>query len=155
VDDMRAFVSVIAQTPLRDRPGWMCNSRASALRRDWQDLSRCPSSTASSTKPSTGRGRDTSAPIVQDCPVCGASVRAVVDFQNEAELLELRKVTEELVGMPREAIESSAAAPPACNGSGVHTFDPPVGAHEASQTEPCPYCQGAVSLQEESGRWHG
>lgn len=30
----------------------------------------------------------------------------------------------------------------ACDGSGTHTFDPPVGDEAANQTEPCPECGG-------------
>jgi hypothetical protein len=62
--------------------------------------------------------------------------------------------TDDALHAAHDRILKDAATPPAlscggdedvcqgCHGTGLHTFDPPVGDHAANQTEPCPSCGG-------------
>lgn len=69
-----------------------------------------------------------------------ASLEGNDDMRPEQTLMTL----DAALAMARAALSvSHAPVCETCGDTGWHTFNPPVGAHDANQTEPCPDCSPA------------
>lgn len=75
-------------------------------------------------------------------PAVDAILAALNSELANSELAKDAAFQQALDDVERRGPEGPGTDCPTCNGTGYHTFYPPVGAHDANQTERCPDCGG-------------